>query len=168
MAEESDLKIEESDTGKKKKIIIIGAAVALLLLGGVGGFFLFGGGGGDTTAEPEAASAPQQVDSAAIYVGMPRPFVFNVADDRRDRLVQIRVQLLLRGSVNEKLARQHIPLIEGSLLRVFSSATADQLSSQEGKDKIRERAMIETQEALKKITGKDVIERILFTGFVMQ
>jgi flagellar FliL protein len=166
MAEDSDLKIEESGSGKKSKLMIIIAAVVVLLGAGVGGWLFLSGG-----EEPQVQAEAPQVqtsESAALYVGMPRPFVFNVAGDRRDRLVQIKVQLLVRGAANEELARLHIPLIEGSLLRVFSGATVDQLSSQEGKDKIRENALSETQQALTAITGKRVVERVLFTGFVMQ
>ncbi len=82
--------------------------------------------------------------------------------------MQIKVQLLVRGTANEELAKLHIPLIEGTLLSVFSSASVEELSTQEGKDRIRENSLIETQKALKEITGKVVVEKILFTGFVMQ
>jgi flagellar FliL protein len=40
---------------------------------------------------------------------MPRPFVFNVAGGQRDRLVQIKIQLMVRGTADETLAKQNIP-----------------------------------------------------------
>ncbi|MEE1672763.1 flagellar basal body-associated protein FliL [Agarivorans aestuarii] len=169
MAEESELKVEDGEGGSKKKLIIIIAIVAVLVIGGVVGFLLMGSGSDEAPAAAEPAEeATASVTHTALYVGMPRPFVFNIVGDHRDRLVQIKVQLLVRGTANEEAAKLHIPLIEGTLLSVFSSATVEDLSTQEGKDTIRENSLTETQKALKEITGKVVVEKILFTGFVMQ
>ncbi|WP_432453618.1 MULTISPECIES: flagellar basal body-associated protein FliL [unclassified Agarivorans] len=169
MAEETELKVEEEGSGSKKKLIIIVAIVAVLVIGGVVGFLLMSGGGDEApAAATPSEEATSSVTHSALYVGMPRPFVFNIVGDSRDRLVQIKVQLLVRGTVNEELAKLHIPLIEGTLLNVFSSASVDDLSTQQGKDALRENSLVETQKALKEITGKVVVEKILFTGFVMQ
>ena len=124
-------------------------------------------------AAAAAASAPASAAGkaemgTALYVAMPRPFVFNVPGAGRDRLVQIKVQLLVRGSDNEELAKTHIPLIEGTLLQAFSTSNADDLVTEAGKIELREQAVTEVQKALKDITGSDVVERVLFTGFVMQ
>ncbi|WP_413701313.1 flagellar basal body-associated FliL family protein [Psychromonas sp. KJ10-10] len=99
---------------------------------------------------------------------MPRPFVFNVMDGKRDRLVQIKVQLLVRGYENETLAKKHIPLLEGTLVRVFGVASVAQLRNPEGKDQIREQALIELNKETKKLEGKELIHTVLFTGFVLQ
>ncbi|ODB44326.1 flagellar basal body-associated protein FliL [Pseudoalteromonas sp. BMB] len=174
MAEETDLEIEETGGSKKKLIIIIAAAV--LVLGGVAGFFLFSGSGApeeslaeETTAsevKAEQGSAAQM--GSALYVAMPRPFVFNVPGASRDRIVQIKVQLLVRGDVNEEVAKKHIPLIEGTLLSVFSTTTADELSTSAGKETLRLTALDKVQAAMEGVEGSKVIERVLFTGFVMQ
>ncbi len=105
---------------------------------------------------------------SALYVAMPRPFVFNVPGSSRDRIVQIKVQLLVRGEVNEETAKKHIPLIEGTLLSVFSTTTADELSTSSGKETLRFSALEKVQKALMDVEGSKVIERVLFTGFVMQ
>ena len=105
---------------------------------------------------------------SALYVAMPRPFVFNVPGSSRDRIVQIKVQLLVRGDVNEETAKKHIPLIEGTLLSVFSTTTADELSTSVGKETLRFTALEKVQAALNDVEGTKVIERVLFTGFVMQ
>ncbi|ASD67459.1 MULTISPECIES: flagellar basal body-associated protein FliL [Pseudoalteromonas] len=174
MAEETDLEIEETGGSKKKLIIIIAAAV--LVLGGVAGFFLFSGSDApeeslaeETTAsevKAEQGSAAQM--GSALYVAMPRPFVFNVPGASRDRIVQIKVQLLVRGDVNEEVAKKHIPLIEGTLLSVFSTTTADELSTSAGKETLRLTALDKVQAAMEGVEGSKVIERVLFTGFVMQ
>ncbi|CAG8998381.1 MAG: hypothetical protein CENE_00327 [Candidatus Celerinatantimonas neptuna] len=169
MADDADLTVDESGGGKKKLIIIIVLALVVLLGGGAAAYFLL------FSSSPEPATATEQVQTEeapskepAFYVGMPRPFVFNVTGDTRDRLVQIKVQLMVRGSDNESLAKKNIPLIEGTLLSTFSAATVTQLSTPEGKEHLRTQALDNTRKALKELTGKSVIEKVLFTGFVMQ
>jgi flagellar FliL protein len=179
MAEE-ELQVDEGGKKKGKMMLIIIIAVVLLGGGAAAYFLLFAGGDepaaeqlAETDAAAAAASAPASAAGkaemgTALYVAMPRPFVFNVPGAGRDRLVQIKVQLLVRGSDNEELAKTHIPLIEGTLLQAFSTSNADDLVTEAGKIELREQAVTEVQKALKDITGSDVVERVLFTGFVMQ
>jgi flagellar FliL protein len=174
MAEE-ELKMEEG--GKKSKlIIIIIAAVVLIVVGsGVAYFFWMG----DDESIPVVESEPTvQGDEdvaltmvktgTALYVAMPRPFVFNVPGSTRDRLVEIKVQLMMRGSNNEEQAKMHIPLIEGTLLKTFSIANADDLVTEAGKIAIRDSALKEVQKIMMDISGNKTVEEVLFTGFVMQ
>ena len=127
MAEE-ELQVEEGGKKKGKMMLIIIIAVVLLGGGAAAYFLLFAGGDepaaeqlAETDAAAAAASAPASAAGkaemgTALYVAMPRPFVLTCGR-RRDRLVQIKVQLLVRGSDNEELAKTHIPLIEGTLLQ---------------------------------------------------
>jgi flagellar FliL protein len=178
MADE-ELQVEEGGKKKGKMMLIIIIAVVLVGGGAAAYFLLFAGGdepAAEELAEADAAAAAESAPAAsgnaeigtALYVAMPRPFVFNVPGSGRDRLVQIKVQLLVRGSDNEELAKTHIPLIEGTLLQAFSTSNADDLVTEAGKIELREQAVTEVQKALKDITGSDVVERVLFTGFVMQ
>lgn len=178
MAEQNlELELDEGKGKKKKLIIIIAVVVAVLALGGGGAFMFIGGdepaavAEGEVAADGEASAAPEATGpqaGAAIYVAMPRPFIFNVPGSRRERLVQIKVQLLVRGAANDALARKHIPLIESTLLGVFARTTADVLATIEGKENLRMEALVGVREGLKKLEGKDVVEEVLFTGFVMQ
>ena len=174
MAEE-ELKME--DGGKKSKLIIIAAVVIVVLIAsGVGFYFLMSD---DDTINPatdveSSLKAEQDAASAliktgtALYVAMPRPFVFNVPGSSRDRLVEIKVQLMIRGSDNEEQARMHIPLIEGTLLKTFSTANADDLATKAGKTAIRDSALKEVRITMLDISGNQTVEEVLFTGFVMQ
>lgn len=176
MADDNEQELEIKPKGSKKKLIIIIVA-AVLLLGGGGGaawFFLFSGGdkahGEQKDGEASSDKTPEQLaaEKEAFYVGLPRAFIFNAHGSTRDRLVQIKVKLLVRGPENEALAKQHSPLVEGTLLKVFSAATVEQLTTVEGKAKLRKDAADEVTKALQELTGKPVVEQILFIGFVMQ
>ncbi len=172
MAEE-ELKMEEG--GKKSKLIIIIVAVVVLIAGGGGAYYFLMTPmpvvEGETTAQGEKGVASALVKTGtALYVAMPRPFVFNVPGSTRDRLVEIKVQLMMRGSDNEEQAKMHIPLIEGTLLKAFSTANADDLVTEAGKIAIRDSALKEVQKIMVDVSdsGNQTVEEVLFTGFVMQ
>lgn len=157
------------NTGGKKKLIIIVALVVLLLGGGAGAwFFLMGDDSPEAeVAETAAVTKPVKLEPA-YYVILPQPFIFNVTGDKRDRLVQVKVQLMVRGDSNESSASQHIPLIESTLLQTFGAATVEQLRTPNGRDDLRQQALSSVQNAMMKVSGQQVVERVLFTGFVMQ
>ncbi|KHA58784.1 flagellar basal body-associated protein FliL [Vibrio variabilis] len=158
----------EAPKGKGKLIIIIVAVVVLLLGGGGAAFFLMGS---DDEAAAEADTSQQEVvvpTDPVAYVNIAQPFIFNVTGDKRDRLVQIKVQLMVRGAENENLARYHSPLVESSLLSTFASATVEQLRSATGRVELREKATEDIKASLTRAVGQPVIERVLFTDFVIQ
>ena len=172
MADE-ELEIEEG--GKKKgKMMLIIIIVAVLLLGGGGAyFFLFMGDdpAAEEGVEGEVAEQVEQdlpAEGEAMYVAMPRAFTFNAPGVARERIVQIEVQLMVRGSVNEELAKRHIPRIEGTLLQVFSASNADDLVTDVGKVELKERATAQVRQVMTEMEKTAVVEQVLFTGFVIQ
>ncbi|BDM63806.1 flagellar basal body-associated protein FliL [Shewanella sp. NFH-SH190041] len=166
---------DEPDSGEKPKgkgkLIIIIAAVVVLVLGGAGAFLMMGG-----DPPPEAEMAEGEMEEAinpdeleeAVYVALPRPFLFNLTGPQRTRLVEIKVQLLVRGSDAQVMTQKHIPLIEDALLTTFSGADVNKLKTQEGKDDLRLKALANVQSTLKQVLGQKTVEKVLFTGFVMQ
>ncbi|EGR1262827.1 flagellar basal body-associated protein FliL [Vibrio cholerae] len=159
----------EAPKGKKKLLIIIIAAVVLLAGGGGAAFFMMGSGGDEAAADAEQKTEQVAAPTDPVsYVNIAQPFVFNVTGDAKDRLVQIKVQLMVRGSENENLARYHSPLVESSLLATFASATVEQLRTPNGRIELRDKASDDIKAALNQAVGKPVIEKVLFTDFVMQ
>ncbi|HHK8420357.1 flagellar basal body-associated protein FliL [Vibrio parahaemolyticus] len=167
MAEEQ-LQGADAPKGKSKLLITIIAVVVLLGGGGAAAFFLMGSDDSAQAAEAESQQTQAAAANPIAYVNLPQPFIFNVTGDRRDRLVQIKAQLMVRGSENEQLARYHSPLVESSLLSTFASATVEQLRSPTGRVELRDRASEDIKAALNAAVGKPVIEKVLFTDFVIQ
>ncbi|SEK48865.1 flagellar FliL protein [Colwellia chukchiensis] len=178
MADEQELEMEGS--GKKKQLIIIVAIVVILAIAGAAAFVLLSGDdevsqaeidaalSSDSASEPASASSGKAKLGSALYVPMPRPFRFNVPGAARDRFVEIRVQLLVRGAKNEEAAKKHVPLIESTLLAVFSQANADDLATTAGKTALKDKSLTEVQKIMSEVEGDAIVERVLFTGFVMQ
>ncbi|WP_342608222.1 flagellar basal body-associated protein FliL [Vibrio tritonius] len=163
----ADDDVQDAPKGKSKLLIIIIAVVVLLAAGGGAAFFFMGG----SDDEQVEAAAKEEVVTPALpvsYVNIAQPFVFNVSGDKRNRMVQVKVQLMVRGSENEELARYHSPLIESTILSTFASATVEQLRTPTGRIELRDKATEDIKSALSKAVGNPVIERVLFTDFVMQ
>ncbi|WP_435248771.1 flagellar basal body-associated protein FliL [Vibrio sp. nBUS_14] len=159
--------VQDAPKGKSKLLIIIIAAVVLLLGGGSAAFFFLGSN--DEAAESALATEAQSpAFEPVMYVNIPQPFLFNVTGDKKDRLVQIKAQLMVRGSKNEDLARYHSPLVESTLLATFASATVDQLRSPIGRVELRDKATEDIKASLAQAVGQPVIEKVLFTDFVIQ
>lgn len=168
MADEQQLELKNHG-GKKKLIIIVAAVLVLALAGGGAWFFMSSGakkGGHDGQSEEELAAA--KLAKETRYVVMPRPFVFNVPGNPKDRMVQIKMALLVRGPKNEELAKLHAPLIEGALLKVVTTYTADELLTSAGKERLRAEALKTMQGVMTEVSNEPVIEQLLFSGFVMQ
>ncbi len=157
----------DAPKGKSKLLIII-IAVVVLLAGGGGAAFFFMGSSEPAAEEQAAAQEIALPTDPVAYVNIPQPFLFNVTGDKKDRLVQIKVQLMVRGTENENLARYHSPLIESSLLSTFASATVEQLRTANGRVELRDKATSDIKASLSRAVGQPVIERVLFTDFVIQ
>ncbi|MBB1268076.1 flagellar basal body-associated protein FliL [Shewanella sp. SR44-3] len=173
MADEESLELKNEGKGKSKLIIFGGIGLVLVLAIGGGLWFFMGSSdapvedvaqAAGSTSAPAAGRTPL---AEANYIGMPRPFLFNLPGVDRSRLVEIKVQLMVRGD-DGILTQKHIPLIEDALLTTFSGADVQKLSTQAGKDELRQLALLNVQNTLQPVTGRTVVEKVLFTGFVMQ
>ncbi|MCL1145258.1 flagellar basal body-associated protein FliL [Shewanella marinintestina] len=172
MAEEASLELEDNPEPKsKKKLILFGViGVVLMTIIAVTAWVLLGSSdASDTTQTADTATEQKVVNTGeAFYAAMPRPFLFNLPDNGRTRLVEIKVQLMVRGVDDDTLIKKHIPLIEDALLTTFSAADIQKMSSPAGKDELRLLALRNVQNTLQPVTGRTVVEKVLFTGFVMQ
>ncbi|MDF0532981.1 flagellar basal body-associated protein FliL [Shewanella sp. A32] len=175
MAEQDELQLQEikdeKDKSKsKRKLLIFGGIGLLVLIVIAVVLWLFLGGEKKDAAPASDAVKTEQKDTTreAYYVAMPRPFLFNLPGNNQTRVVEIKVQLMVRGSDDDTVLKKHIPLVEDALLTTFSSASVDKLSTQAGKDELRQLALLNVQNTLQPVTGRKLVEKVLFTGFVMQ
>ncbi|WP_325168521.1 flagellar basal body-associated protein FliL [Photobacterium carnosum] len=152
--------------GNRKKIVI--SMVILLVIAAIGGgIWLFSLASTEVKAA-EVSSTQTPLKMLAYYIVLSEPFIFNVSGKERDRVVQIKVQLMVRGEKNEALAKKHVPLVESVLLQIFAATTVEQLRQPQGREQLRQQALTAVQATMNKMTNMPVVERVLFTGFVMQ
>ncbi len=170
MADEQQTAGKEDDVatkGNSKLMIIIIIMVVLLIIAGGAAYWLLGPGSSDQSAMLQSTDE-ETLPRPASYVNIARPFLFSIPGQQRDRLVQIKVQIMVRGAKNEKLARHHSPLIESTILNTFGSVTVEQLQTLNGRTQLREQTTENVRQAMDGLTGQPVIENVLFTDFVIQ
>jgi flagellar FliL protein len=175
----ADEELQMEDDGKKSKLkMIIIIIVVLLVAAGGAAYFLLGSTDGQIESEVNTQVGPSETIEqeysgpakigTALYVSIPNPITFNVPGASRDRLVEIKVQLMVRGTDHEEQVKKYMPHIQGALNTAFSKANADDLATEAGKIAVRNTALKEVQKTLKDLAGNELVEQVLFTGFVMQ
>lgn len=176
--------------GSKKKLLIIIAAAVLVLGAGGGGawFFMNKGHSDEATAdagegEHDAKDAKKEKGKGkkdkkgkaaepkapAIYVEFQPPLVVNFDAKGVMRFLQVGMQVLTRDHDTSEMVKLHDPKIRNNMLLLLGSQTYDTISTMEGKEGLRKKAL----EIVTKIVddeggeGKNV-EDLYFTSFVMQ
>lgn len=167
MADEQQVDGGEAPKSKKKMMIIIIAVVVLIAVGGGAAFFLLGSDDSES-ADTQLSASQMGLPEPASYVNIPQPFLFSAPGKQRDRLVQIKVQVMVRGTANEDLARHHSPLLESTILNTLGSTTVEQLRTPTGRTQLRDQATENIRATMNELVGKPVVEKVLFTDFVIQ
>ena len=171
---------EDLEEGTKKKSplkLIIIAVVVLLIGGGAGAYFMLGAKGGDdaateTAATDEQAEATEDDETEALgeayYFSLDPPFIVNFSGKSRARFLQVSIEGLTRDARVKEDITKHIPQVRNNLVLLLSSKTFEELNSQEGKKALRKQVLKEIQKILEAETGKEGVEDVYFTSFVMQ
>jgi flagellar FliL protein len=156
---------EAKPKGKLKLLILIGAAV-VLLGGGGAAFFLMKGG---DKKEAEAAAHKEPVKLPSLYIPMDPPFVVNFDAGQGARFLQITVQLMTRDLHMSEFVKANEPVIRNDLLLLFGNQKVEDVSTREGKEKLREEALQAVRKIITTEGGKaEELEALYFTSFVMQ
>ena len=168
MADEDELAEGEEGEGEgeaappksKKMLFIILAAV--LLAGGGGAYFFLKGGKGDAKAEVVPVLPP-------IYVNLDPPFVVNFEAESMVRFLQVTVSVMTRDPHTEEIIKKNDPRIRNDLLLLLSNQHYKDISTREGKDKLRSAALEAVRADVLDAGGEAAkVENLFFTAFVMQ
>ena len=176
MAEEV---VEEGTEKKSSKLMIIIIAVVVLLAGGGGAYyFMFMG---DETATEEASEETDEAeednddedeaenaDTDLIYFDMQKPFIVNFPKSSGIRLLQVSVALSTEGEESVEVLKKHEPMIRNNFLMLISGQVPNDLKTVEGKEKLQELMLEEVGKIMKKMDGKNKVQDVFFTSFVMQ
>jgi flagellar FliL protein len=174
MAKEEVAAEVEPPKKKGKMLIIILAVVGVLVIGGgVAAYLLLSKPAAEKQAKhgEDEAGAEEEGDAhggdehAPVYVKL-EAFTVNLAD--QESYLQTEVQLMVADAkVGEKI-NARLPEVRDALIRLLSSKTGEELSQQEGKDKLA----IEIQKQVNDVLGvkkKSLgVKKVLFGAFIIQ
>ena len=122
---------------------------------------------------PVAAIAEEAKEEAAPkvnYITLSPPFVGNYGLDGTPKLKVYKADVALRVTGDEatKLVKANEPLIRNQLVALFTQQTVESMGSVEGKEKLRQEALKQTQQVMNDETGKPVVEDLLFNNLIIQ
>lgn len=170
---------EAAKPRSKKMLIIIIAAVVVLVGGGVGAYFAFGHKGGEEqTAEQGKEGGKEKgkgkkVEEAkkgpAIYVKLDPPFVVNFDASGVMRFLQVTVEIMTRDAAAAEVIKANDPMIRNNLLLLFGNQQSGDITTLEGKEKLRADALTVVAKVVSAEGGDGKkVEQLFFTSFVMQ
>lgn len=167
MADAQDLELGDAAKGGKKKLIIIGAAVVVLLVGGAAAFFMLGG------EKTEAGASAEQVTKEPVvvnttYVNIPESIVVNIPGTTKSRTLKMNISFSVANPELGEKVKKHLPLLRSEVLTYTAMQDADLLMTVEGQSAFREQILIRVQTAMEQEEKEKLIDRVLFTAFVMQ
>lgn len=109
-----------------------------------------------------------KVVKTPIYYKIEQPFVVNFQSSNNMRFLQVTMELMTYDQTVIPTIEQSMPVIKNNVVFLLSSLTSEQLSTPEGRLKVRTDTLAEIQKIVKERTGKSGVEDVYFTSFVMQ
>lgn len=166
---------KSNSTGESKsmkKILVVVGLVLVLSAGAAAAYFLLPLGDSQATAVADAdgslaadqESEPEE-DRDALYLPLHPAFVitFERPDGLRYLQVDLQVMSYDQKALDKVIAND--PAVRNKLIMLFSTQDFEQLATIEGKEALREQALL----AIHEVTpGTSEIDEVFFTGFVMQ
>ncbi len=142
---ETDEPVKKPAKGKKMLIIIIAVVLLLALAGGLAFYFvskqraaaLEGEGGAPATAAHAAPKGPP------VYLPLDN-MVVNLADPGGEKVAQVGITLQVLNAKASDSVKVYLPTIRSGILLLISQRTAEELLSQEGKQKLAKDILRET------------------------
>lgn len=125
------------------------------------------GSGEEAPAEGEGGHDGKKAASA-IYYPMTPSFVVNIGDSDASHFLQIEMQVRAKNAAATDALKLHDPQIRNALLMLLGAQTVAEVNSREGKEALQKKVLAEIQRILKAETGKNGVDAVYFTSFVMQ
>lgn len=167
MAEEEAQGTDEAGGGKKsgaKIIIIIVVGLLLLIVIGAGAFFaLNAGGGGDDEGDADEEEFEEE-DIGALPGAIFPLEVFIVNLGVKGSFLKASIQLEFIDPEPPPAIENSVPKIRDTIIRILSSKKANEILSNEGKEKLRGEIVNAVNDTL---GGEDVLQ-VYFTEFIIQ
>ena len=123
-------------------------------------------GGGDEAAAETAAAEEKPVE--AVYIDLKPEFVINFRDrNNRTKFLKAEMAVSTRDTDVEEAVTRHMPAIRNNLVLLLSRQIYEDLIPNEGKEALRQQALVEVQTVLEAEIGKPGVEDLYFSNFVM-
>jgi flagellar FliL protein len=147
-------------------LMMIFVSLAAVIAGGAGAYFVFGQA--NRAGQADASAAPQ-LKLPAQYVKLDPPFVVNFEAKGLMRFLQVTVEIMTRDPETVNIINKNDPMIRNDLIMLFASQRYEDISTREGKERLRAEALKVVADDVTAEGGNGAkVEQLYFTSFVMQ
>jgi flagellar FliL protein len=165
--EQKETTDKKSGGSKKKWIFVIGGILVLAIVAGVVVFFLMRGNGeddemGDDGEQTHESSSENNSHTKAIY--SLEPLIVNIHDGPELRYLKIKVEFEIKDADSKKDIDPFLAPMQDSILMLLSGKQMGDITTSEGKNKLKNEIMADVG----KILPQDIIKGVYFTDFVVQ
>lgn len=119
----------------------------------------------DEAASAEAAAAPA---SPSIYIPIKPALIVNYGGAGRLKYIKADIALRLQNNAAADSVRHHMPYIRNNLVMLLSAQSDESISSQEGKEALRQEALQAVRDVIKKEDQAEGVVDLYFNSFLIQ
>jgi flagellar FliL protein len=165
MAKEEAVAEVEPPKKKGKMLIIILAVVGVLVIaGGVGAYLLLSKPAVEKDAK-HGDEATAEAEHPPVYIKL-EPFTVRLAD--QESFLQTEIQLKAEDPELIEKMKVRLPEVRDAILRTLSSKTGEELSQQDGQDKLAADILDKVHEVLGIKKKSEGVKKVLFVAFIIQ
>lgn len=119
---------------------------------------------------PTWADDGAPLPAKAIYFAIEEPFTINFLNqsNQKARYLQIKVTLMAHDQAIIDSATLNLPMLQDALRTLFSTQTSETVNSVAGRKTLQSASLNAVKAILKEETGKDNLDAVYFTSFVLQ
>jgi flagellar FliL protein len=119
---------------------------------------------------PSWAADEPVAPPTAVYYAIEEPFTINFLNqsNQKVRYLQIKVTLMAHDQDIIDQAELNLPMLQDALRTLFSEQSFDSVSSVEGRKALQAKSLETIKAILKSETGKDNLDAVYFTSFILQ
>jgi flagellar FliL protein len=119
---------------------------------------------------PTWAKEDAPANAKAIYYAIEDPFTINFLNQSEQKARYLQIKVTLRAYNQEMIdsATSNLPMIQDALRTLFSAQKSETLNSVEGRKRLQSASLDTVKTILKEETGKDNLDAVYFTSFVLQ
>lgn len=145
--------------------------VSVLTWGGMAASAVLAEGEEEVAAEEGAEGGDAELESKPaknIYIPVKPAFVVNYGGAGKLKYIKADISIRLSSSDAANSVRHHMPYIRNNLVMLFSSQTDESISSQDGKEALRQEALRVVQDVLYDEDRQDGVVDLFFNNFLIQ
>ena len=119
------------------------------------------------TVNAQAASAPAEPASPTAYVSLVPAIVGNYGAGSKLKYYKADIALRVKTENVDKV-QYHEPLLRDQLIQLFAQQSDADMNEHEGKEAMRQAALLQVQQVLNQEEGETLVEDLLFNNLIVQ